>query len=192
MLIETIAEERWEVGTEGLLLLRNWLRHRPTEEYLRRGREALLAVAGRQGEHALDEAVLEDVVELSRRVAKAAGGLFGIGAISRSEAEALDEIARALNVEPGTSLSEAQAAVLAQELGSGPRRVTITFSNTTTLAQLRGGVLEPDPSLGVHGKYPVDRDGLSIGAAEQADIVVQDDPSISPMHARVFERNRKY
>jgi hypothetical protein len=193
VLIETIAEDRWQVGPEGLLLLRNWLRYRPTEDYLRRGREALVAVARQPGDDSFDESILGDVVELSRRVAKSAGGLFGIGAISRGETDALTEIARALDIPAGTPLDKASAGALAKELGSSPRRVTITFAQTATLgAAAQDGVLEPDPSLGVHGKYPVTRDGLVIGSATEADIQVESDPGVSAMHARVFERNRKH
>ena len=191
MILE-LAASRFEIGEEGRMLLQNWLRYRPTAEYLATGREALVAVASNDTTGTLGEDILSDVVALSRAVAKAAGGLFGIGAVSRSEADALDEIAATLRVTAGTPLERANVG-LAPSLGTPSRnRVTITFSSTVTLDLSSGGVVEPDPSLGATGRWPVDRNGLTIGTDPAADLKVEHDPRVGPLHCRFVEKNRKF
>jgi tellurite resistance protein len=191
-LILDLAETRFQIGEEGRLLLQNWLRYRPTAEYVAQGREALVAVAGGAEPSQLGDDVLNDVVVLSRAVAKAAGGLFGIGAVSRSESDALEDIARMLNVAPGTPLARASAG-LAPSLDAPARnRVTITFSSTVTLdLAASGGVVEPSPELG-SGRFPVDRQGLTLGTDPAADLRVENDPRVGPLHCRFIERSRKF
>lgn len=187
-----LAAERFQVGEEGLRLLRNWLRYRPTPAYLAKGREALLAVVAREKAHGLGDDVLGDVVKLSRTVAKAAGGLFGIGAVSRVESDAIDEIAKALQLGPATPLARAESGATAAPPAPGRRRVTLTLAATTTLdVGASAGVLEPSAALG-GGKIPVDRSGLTIGTDPTAGLQVADDPGVDPMHCRIYEENRKF
>jgi tellurite resistance protein len=191
-LILDLAENKWQVGEEGLLLLKNWLRYPPTEAYQKRGREALATIAARDNDLGFDDALLGDVLDLARTVAKSAGGLFGIGAISRSEAEALHAIAEALNVQ-GSAYDKSEGAVLSPAFEKPRQRVTITFSTSTLDIVAQGGVLEPDPELGgSRDKVPVDRTGVSIGSDSTAEVRIQFDPSVAAMHCRVFERNRKF
>ncbi len=184
--IEELAVKRFELGEEGNRLLANWLRYPPTKTYLKKGREALLMVAQRD-QDGFDEALLGDVLKLSRKVAKSAGGLFGIGAISSSESEALDEIAKDLDVH-GTSLDTADKGALSPEFGSG-NRVTITFSTSAFDVGPLGGVIVLE---GSDDRIPVTRDGLRVGSDQAADIRVEHDRSVAGMHAQVVEMNRKF
>ncbi len=188
--IVELARDTWQVGEEGLLLLKNWLHYPPTPAYLERGRATLATLAARDNTLGYDEALLADVVVLARTVAKAAGGLFGIGAVSRAEARALQSIAKALHVD-GSPYERAQATEIV--LPSPQRRVTITFSTTTFDVVAQGGVLEPDPALGgAHYKVPVTRTGLTIGSDLAADLRIEHDRSVAANHCRLFERNRKF
>ncbi len=189
-LVLDLAETRFEVGEEGAILVKDWLRYPPSADYFRKGRDALVALVTKEPEHGLGEGLLDELVELSKRVAKSSGGLFGIGAVSRSESQALDQISKQLG---DASVPEA-AEPLAKDFSEKRGRVTITFASTMTLdmAGTSGGVLEPDPSYGMSGRIKVDRNGVTIGSDEQADLRVEADPSVSPMHCRFFERNRKF
>src|SRR5687767_6643465 len=71
-LILRVSEEKWPLGEEGHRLLRNWLRHPPTLDYVRRGQEVLLALCHRSGTGIGREA-LTHVVALATDVARAAG-----------------------------------------------------------------------------------------------------------------------
>jgi len=184
--IETLAVNRFELTDEGQRLMGNWLRYPPSQTYFDKGREALLMVAMRE-QDGMDESVLSDVVELSKKVARSAGGLFGIGAISSSEAAAIKEIAAALKIDAGTSL-DAVKPKLDAEFGN-TNRVTITFSTSALDIGPLGGVIE---LAGEEERLPVNRDGLRVGSDETADIRVEFDESVAGMHAKIFEMNRKF
>jgi len=186
-LIEKIASERYELGEEGERMLANWLRYPPTPAYLASGRRALQAVALRN-EAGLDDGDLNDVLKLSKQVAKAAGGLFGIGAISKSEAAALQEIAEALDIRSGVGLDEAEKGALPANFEK-KNRVTITFSTSALDLAPMGGVIEFEEG---GDKLPVDRNGITVGSDEVADIRIEFDDTVSGMHAQVIERNRKF
>lgn len=81
---------RFSPGPEAWLLLEDWLLHPPSEAYVRRGHAALAALAGRRGQHlSLPGAVGDAVRAAALDVARAHGGVFGVGAVSRAEARAL-------------------------------------------------------------------------------------------------------
>lgn len=189
-LIIDLAVERFDIGDEGRLLLENWLTWRPTPAYVRRGQQALLALARRERpDMPIEPSVLEDVVALSRDVAKAAGGLFGFGAISKEESRALADIADALSVSEGDVWAEPEEILLDKTLGEGRRRVTITFDTATLDISAQGGVLESELDPGL--KAPVNREGLTVGSSD-ADICVLDAPDVAAQHCRFFERDRKF
>jgi tellurite resistance protein len=185
--IEALAANQFGLSDEGNRLLANWLRYPPTATYLQKGREALLMVA-RRDQDGFDEEVLNDVVKLAKKVAKAAGGLFGIGAISASEGEAIKEIAAALRIDAGTSLDTAAKGALSPEFGN-TNRVTITFSTSALDIGPLGGVVELE---GEEERLAVTRDGLRVGSDGSADIRVEYDPSVAGMHAQILEMNRKF
>jgi hypothetical protein len=186
-LIQKIASERFDLGEEGERLVANWLRYPPTTDYLRRGREALSMVAGREGS-GFDHELRGDVLALAKRVAKASGGLFGIGAVSKAEQDALNLIATALDLKAGAALADAEKGALPAKFEK-KNRVTITFSTSALDVAPMGGVLEVDDS---HDKLPVTRAGLTIGADPSSDIHIEHDGRVSAKHAKVYEQNRKF
>lgn len=185
-----LAEGRFTVGEEGLRLVQDWLKYAPTPEYFQRGLDALVTLVSKDAEHGLGDGVMTELVEHARGVAKSAGGLFGIGAVSRSESATIDQIARAMS----EGAAGKAPPPLPRSFSDKKGRVTITFANTMTLdmAGTKGGVLEPDPRFGMSGRISVDRKGVTIGSDERADLRVEADPEISGLHCRFYEENRKF
>lgn len=92
------ARERGLVSAEGQRLIETWLRYRPSDAYLRRGREVLLALASRGDDPRFTQATLKDIVDLCGRVAGAAGGLFGrFSGFDPREQEIVSEIAESFS-----------------------------------------------------------------------------------------------
>lgn len=179
--------DRFEAGEEGRRLLDDWLRFAPTAPYFRKGRDAFVTLLAKEPEHGLGATVAAEVVDLARQVAKAAGGLFGIGATSRSEQQVIDEWQGAF---AGGPTPPAPAAALDGAFGAtkAPNRVTITFTATSTYeAAASGGVLEANGE-----KFPVDRKGLVLGSGEAADLKVEHDAEVRAVHCRFHESNRKF
>jgi hypothetical protein len=178
--------DRFEAGEEGKRLLDNWCTFAPTADYFRRGREALAALLSKEPEHGLGDHVGAQVVDLAKQVAKSAGGVFGIGATSRSEQAVIDELARVLG--GGAPAAPAPLAAGFSAPPKAPNRVTITFTATTTFeAAASGGVLEAEGQ-----KFPIDRKGLVVGSGDDADLKVENDPDVAPSHCRFHEANRKF
>jgi len=190
-LIMDLAENRWFIGDEGALLLKNWLAHCPSEAYIGRGQAALIALTKRAGVISLGDNTLDDVLELSRAVAEAAGGFFGLGAVSREEASALASIASILRIPPGTSWSEVVAKVAHTDPLTSQRRRKVTINVDTSNFDNGdlGGVLEPDLELGM--KIPLAR-GLVMGAAPDCDVLIEGDPHVEPVHAEFYSRSGKH
>jgi hypothetical protein len=195
-LILSTADERFKVGEEGRRLVDNWLRFAPSESYVKRGRIALATLVEKEADHGLGADVVTEVVELSRQVAKAAGGLFGLGAVSRQESAALEAIDTGFKGGPGGSgpKSAVPQSGLPEGFGQkGLNRVTITFATTITMdLGASSGVLEADPVHKLDGRFPVDRNGLTVGSGEQAELRVENDDGMAPAHARFHEHSRKY
>ncbi len=99
-LIRRLAEEHHMVDGDGARVLETWLAEPPTAEYVARGRACLVELARREGSDlgdGLDARTLDEVVALCERVARAAGGLFGVlWTVDARERAAIAEIARAL------------------------------------------------------------------------------------------------
>ena len=112
----------------------------------------------------------------------------GIGAISKSEQDAIQAIAEALNVKPDTSLDAAKKGALSPNFEK-KNRVTITFTTSALDLAPMGGVIETD---GHDSKLPVTREGITVGADPSADIQIEYDAAVAGMHARIFEDNRKF
>jgi hypothetical protein len=100
-LIKGLAADRYRLEPEGRALLGGWLAHRPTDDYLRRGRRALLALA--HGPAPLAVATPEDVLALCAQVADAAGGVFGYWRTAGAERAALETIAESLRIQNPTA-----------------------------------------------------------------------------------------
>lgn len=181
------AVDQFDAGEEGRRLVDDWLRFQPSAAYLRKGCEAFGTLLAKEPDHGFDKDVGAITLDLARQVAKAAGGVFGIGATSRAEQQAIDEWAAAV---AGQAAPRAEPEPLAGAFGGpkGPNRVTITFSSTTTMeAAASGGVLEADGQ-----KYPIDRKGLVVGSGEAADLKVEHDADVKAAHCRFHETNRKF
>ena len=176
-----IAKRR--LGIEAERVVRNWLTYRPTPDYIARGRTALIAVARRSGDLKLDDNVLSDVVALSKAVAKAAGGLWGIGSISSSERTSLDSIAAALDIGDGTEWEEQVEQTLAAQ--PQRQRVLIKFNTDTLDLGNMPGVLTPvaNPDL----QIPVEGT-LVLGSDPGADVIIED-REVSARHCEVRLEN---
>ena len=101
--ILSIAKDGGFVDDETERTLTGWLTNAPSDTYFARGSQVLVALARRGGAHPsnVDAATIDAVLGYCETVARAAGGLFGLAfAVSRSEREAMAEIARALRMDP--------------------------------------------------------------------------------------------
>ncbi len=101
-LIFRVAEERGMLVGDGGRILESWLNNHPTDRYVARGRKLLVELAKRETGlgTSMSAQTLEDVLEFCERVARAAGGLFGvIWTVDSRERNAIREIAEALEVE---------------------------------------------------------------------------------------------
>lgn len=96
--ILSLATESYGLGDEGRIVLESWLTYPPSEAYVDKGREVLLALISAQeiGIELESRDVLDEVLTHAKDVAAAAGGFFGIRAIDAKEQSALDELHTAL------------------------------------------------------------------------------------------------
>lgn len=170
---------RFAPGREGQLLIDCWLRYEPSNTYVERGLAALSALAGRESSPlALSANVLDQVRDAAREVAKAHGGFFGIGSISRSEADALEVLRLALDARDPHPPHEIEPR----------RRVTITCSTSTFDPSAQSAVVVPD---GSDERAPIEADGLFLGSAPGVTIRI-DDPTVAARHSRVFYESRRF
>ena len=98
-LIVDLAQRHFQLDAGASQLLDGWLTFRPTDAYLSKGREVLVELARRSSGPHVTPTTLQEVIDFSLEVARAAGGLFGIGAVDAQEKTALEEIASALTVQ---------------------------------------------------------------------------------------------
>lgn len=177
--------ETFAPGREGQLLVDNWLRYPPTELYYERGFAALSALAGReQSPLSLPSGVLERAQQAARDVARSHGGFFGLGAISRSEAEVLETLKQALLEQPG-GLSPTLGG---QEIPSR-RRVTISCNTSTFDPSAENAVLVPDIAPDI--RAVIEGSGLIVGSDADCGLRVES-PQIAPHHARVAMESRRF
>jgi len=83
-------------GSDAEALLDQWLEERPPAEVVDAWKEYISALAAELGPDALS-ALETEVMERARRVAAAAGGFLGAGAVSGKETDKLDELSRAFH-----------------------------------------------------------------------------------------------
>jgi len=189
-IILDLARGTWGLAEEGMMLLNNWLHYRPSDAYMHRGQQVLVALAGRARGMRLDAEALGAVVPLAEDVARAAGGLFGFGAISRAEAAALREIAEALRIRTN---AEMQAMTAVDDRFGVPERrprVTLTLKTAQLGASVQEAVITPDlePDL----RVMVTREGVTVGSAADAGVRIEFDEGIDAKHCRLIERSRSY
>lgn len=201
-LILRLARERYHLEEEGLLLLRNWLHHPPALSYVRRGRRVLLSLV--RHNRAPFSSPLVDVVEFAKDVAKAAGGFYGHGAIASPEANAIDEIASALDIQHARPwVAEDDPTMIpadADEHQEGPP-LEILFpehfggtgsaTREPSAVHSRGTLVHFDELLGEQ-VAPIDEAGLVIGRSRENTIQVSFDGQVSRRHCRVFRREGQF
>lgn len=173
--------DRFAPGRDGTLLMDNWLRYPPSAVYLKRGLAALAALSGREGSPlALPASALPQAQEAARDVAKAHGGFLGFGAISRSEADVLDALRASLEGANAADPGEVETR----------RRVTITCNTLTFDPIPQSAVVVPD-SRPEH-RVPVEENGVIVGSGPGCTIRVENDPTITAEHARIFSESRRF
>ena len=148
-LILDIARQRGVLSGEGSVVLETWLRYRPSDRYLARGREVLNALALREA-GGVTSATLQEIVGFCERVALSAAGLFGraFKAINPEEKAAIAEIATALAMD-----RKATWAAVEQDL----KAAQITLRDDITSEDPFGIPDETDPGrFTVRGFQPVE------------------------------------
>jgi len=191
--IERLARD-FGVDDDGMMLLHNWLTHPPTAEAADNGRRLLVQLCRTGG--VADEELLDDVVQFAHEVARSAGGFFGVGSISREEADAIDALASAIGVEADrnwvrpfdTTFVPADAD--AESEGPTPEVVLVAAERLDGVPS-QGRVLHFTPSQGERG-LPIVGEGLRLGRGEDNDIRIDFDARISRSHCRLFEQDRKF
>lgn len=79
---------------EGARMLANWLQHKPSDEYFKRGRDVLVAlcIRGTGPGRDIRKDTIDVMLEETRTVAASAGGFLGIGAVSSAERAIINEL----------------------------------------------------------------------------------------------------
>jgi hypothetical protein len=192
-LILDLAEDRFHLEDEGRRVLRNWLHHRPSQAYVHRGQEVLLTLCQR-AEGFDGEQGLADVIEFAKDVARAAGGYFGFGAISSAEADAIDEIAAALQIPHARPWTAPEDPTLippdADTTETDGPPLEIVF-DVGAEGQSRGTIVHYDELRGEQS-CAVTAEGVTIGRARECTIRINYDAQVSRRHCRVFERERRF
>jgi FHA domain len=193
-LILRLAHERYGLEDEGLRVLRNWLRHPPELGYVRRGRRILLALCRRSDTQPLVRPPLAvQVTSPLLDVARAAGGFYGQGSISSREANAIDEIASALDIQTARPwVTEDEPTMIpadADEHQDGPPP-EIVFPAATEVRS-RGSLVHFDEILGEQ-LARIDERGVVIGRSRENTIQVSFDGQVSRRHCRVFRRDDRF
>ncbi len=192
VLLQRLASEHYELGEEGMRVLKNWLHHPPSARLTQRGSAVLLALCERGG--TLSEDVLRDVVRFAREVAKAAGGFFGFGAIDANEAQAIAEIAAALQISSDRSWSSPDDVTMVPadaDLQSDGPAVDITFATASPTTASRGTLIRYDPDRGDRS-CAVTEAGILIGRSREATVQIAFDAQVSREHCRLFRRSERF
>lgn len=218
-LILDIARKRGVLDGEGAPVLESWLRYRPSDRYLERGREVLVELGARGHDGAgITPQTLTEVVNFCEQVARAAGGVLGraFKSVGAEERAALTEIAEALSSARKASwesmasdLKLAEAGLLGDDddvtafddrdpVVAAAARVAASRPPAVT-RRIGAGGRDRTPSavlIRMHegheaGVFRVTERGLSIGRRTDNDIVILDDPQVSRQHARVFRQGAR-
>ncbi len=191
-LIVSLAADRYRLDDDGLLLLNNWLHHPPSPQYVRRGQQILVALCQHEDE-TFDRSHLTDVVHLATDVARAAGGFFGFGSIARNEAEAVEQIAGALDLTSEmawvTPDDETYIPADADEEADGPD-VTVSF-HAEDLPPSPGTLLYLGGSGGDQS-CPIVDTGARIGRNRDNEVQVHYDAQVSRNHCRIYGTGDKF
>jgi len=197
-LIVDVAEREYALDARGKQALANWLAHAPSEQYLRRGRDAARLLAERNPD-IVDGATL---METCHAVAKAAGGLFGFRAVDAREQAVLDELSEALTLPVAERWDWAgdlgeldddddtdEVLVLEmEEADFGSEHLTApTIQCTFQPAEAPEEGAPELVRIDSEDVFPLPPGGLSIGRARTSDLWVRDDGKVSRRHCYLLE-----
>lgn len=102
-----LARHRFAIGEGGERVLRNWLRERPTKEYIREGLHDLVMLAYAPDEWEFDVDELPGLLAHAEAIARTtASAMDAPTSVTPAEETALAEIAAELGVEEGESWAE--------------------------------------------------------------------------------------
>ncbi|MDP6979997.1 MAG: hypothetical protein QF570_15560 [Myxococcota bacterium] len=96
--LEALAADGVEEGSPAYERFERWLEKPPADELMEVWRDYVHAVL-QQLDPEAREGVRKDLIERAERIARAAGGVAGFGAVSKKERGVLGEIVSALSVE---------------------------------------------------------------------------------------------
>lgn len=190
-----IATRRFNLTAKAHAHLDHWLATRPTAGLLLRSRVVLVTLAERaRGLRGDTEGPLPAVMDLAVDVAMSAGGLFGFGSVSRTEREALHEIAAALKVDPKRLWEEEDDIEDAPTDVGGmfvpPRPAAPVEVDDSGPAAVGKGVLARNDLL-FRAEVP-EAGEVSVGRGRGNVLQVLDDGEVSRNHCRIFEKNGHY
>lgn len=174
------AEASLGLGEEGARLLADWLRHPPTPAYFAAGRVLLREAAATPGS-GIDASTLRRVLELAREIALAARGWLRFLGVRASEQVVLDRIGKELTAIIDGPVERRVSSHQATVLATGPE-------DEDEDALVGVVIVETADS---RTKHLVTRDGLVLGAASDAHVVLAG-KGVAPKHARVIERRRRF
>ncbi len=91
--LNAAVSEGLEKGTPGYQLYEAWLSHKPDESLMNTWRQYMSVLMEYLDESGCEQ-VRSDLNERAERIARASGGVLGIGSISKEEREVLSEIGK--------------------------------------------------------------------------------------------------
>ncbi len=113
-----LAHNRFQIGSQGEKLLKQWIRERPEKEYFLEGLHDILVLAHAPDDWEFDVDELPGLLAHSEAIARTtAEAMDAPNAIDPSEEEVLREIARELGVDDGESWAQLMSDL--QEESSG-------------------------------------------------------------------------
>jgi uncharacterized tellurite resistance protein B-like protein len=198
-----IADERFSLDAEARHLLESWLTHQPTAAYLETGRALMVELAQRSAGPRLPPQTLGEAVDQARDVARAAGGLFGIGTVAASEKAALEQIAELLHVDVERAQRASEANFFEEDADDED-----TDIGYFAVEPHEADPHDPDVSFRPHGEadeaclvlsygqqtvsYPLREGGLLLGRGRHCDVQIRHDGRVSRQHCRIREDERGY
>ncbi len=105
--IHAFAVEHFELSAAGAAVLQHWLTEPPTHDYITEGLRDILFLAKAQDDMGVDFSELPLLLAHAERIARSSGALLELGqSVSSDEEAALQEIARELHIDHGTSWTQ--------------------------------------------------------------------------------------
>lgn len=182
-LILSLADAEYGLDPRGHEALENWLSHRPTAQYLLRGREAVRLLTERSPELADASGVLGH----AEAVARAAGGLFGFASVDANERAVLERLAETLHVAPQEdwtwrAVDDDDLTQVEGPGGRGTPRVQWRYEPAETPGDGAPRLRRLDADV----TYAVPPGGLTVGRSRTNDLQIRGDGLTSRRHCRVY------